>query len=57
MTLKNMKTVKNSIKNTNKKVFGAINHEFIAKKIKEEIRKNKNKAIFMDKLDMLEKSI
>jgi hypothetical protein len=52
-----MTTLKTSIKKTNKKVFGAINPEFIAKKIKEEIRKNKNKTLFLEKLDNLEKSI
>lgn len=56
MILKNMNTINESIKKTNKKVLWAMDPEFIAKKIKDDIRLNKNKTIFLEKLDNLEKS-
>ncbi len=52
-----MKTINNSIEKTNKKILWAMSNKFIEKRIKEEIKTNKNKNLFLSKLDSLEKSI
>ncbi|MDD5213781.1 MAG: TatD family hydrolase [Candidatus Gracilibacteria bacterium] len=52
-----MTILKKSLNKTNKKILGAINPNFIEKKIKNEVKKNKTKTVFLEKLEKLEKSI